>query len=88
MINIELNGRVIKVAHSNIEFNLTDENGQVEINSIIRFMNDTSVDLLKGEITYKSSENDQIDKGLELFITTLFNKLCEEKTKDLTNISS
>lgn len=85
MISIELNDKIIKVIHSEKVFDFTDESGQIEVNTIIAFLSETSLELLKGEITYPT-ENDQLVNGLKFFINTLFGKLCDEKSKEIESI--
>jgi hypothetical protein len=79
MINISLTGKVIKVTCSEKVYQFTDQNGQIEINNIIAFFNETDSGLLKGEIEYILNENDKLENGLKLFINELFTKLQEEK---------
>lgn len=90
MISVELSEKVLSISHSNKVFNFTDESGQIIIDNIIDFMNETSIELLKDKIAYKPLDNIQMENGLKLFITTLFSKLCEEKasTEEDTPVSS
>lgn len=69
MTTIQLREKKIRVTDSNSgkEYFFTDDNGQIQIDNIISFMNET-------DCTYTSIEptgNLQMDNGLKFFIDTL-----------------
>lgn len=81
MIKIELEDKIVSVTYNNDKYSFTDKDGQIDIDIIIGFFDNVTIEDLATEAEYPFPADGQLDEGLKLFISELFKKFTENKQK-------